>query len=285
MNSPLDYETIDSYLLTIRATDIVSSSWSSTSVSLRIRDSNDIRPVFEKAVYDIVVTEEYMPLNGIVAKIRATDNDTGVNSLLQYQLVADAVTKKASDSSRIQHAVQTALTNQQQLGDEPVADASTKFSPGLEYFYMRPSDGMLTLRKPLDYEQFQQLHLSVIVRDSGLPSLSSTARINVQGKESAESALKTQDFVASRSGCCGETINYFAFQLPALMTVVPCSNRTSTRRGFLKMPQEVKWWPKLLLMTQTVTSSATQLSARAGIRKHFPFTVKLVCNKLLSISI
>lgn len=44
VNSPLDFETRNDYILSVRATDLVTSLWSSATVKIQLLDKNDCPP-------------------------------------------------------------------------------------------------------------------------------------------------------------------------------------------------------------------------------------------------
>ncbi|CAG7823399.1 unnamed protein product [Allacma fusca] len=183
VNSPLDYEAQTIHRLTVRATDLVTSSWSSTVVSVRIRDSNDIQPRFERPSYNIRLTEGYMPPNGIVTVLKAHDNDTGLNAVLTYEMVIDDVRKgetlhraarDLAESTYETDGISSSLMmNEDATSNNISLDAS-------KYFLVRPNDGTIVLKQVLDYERFHELRFSVVVKDAGLPSLSSTARVVIE---------------------------------------------------------------------------------------------------------
>lgn len=52
-----------------------------------------------------------------------------------------------------------------------------------KYFMIKPNDGKIILKQMVDYERAHEYRFSVVVKDSGIPPLSSTARVVVQGEK------------------------------------------------------------------------------------------------------
>jgi hypothetical protein len=78
---PLDFDTVSSYKLTVRASDggvgTVKNALSSTAnVSVVVRDVQDERPVFTNSPYSIVI-DENTPAGVRVLKVTAEDGDAG----------------------------------------------------------------------------------------------------------------------------------------------------------------------------------------------------------------
>lgn len=78
---PLDFDTVSSYKLTVRASDggvgAVRNVHSSTAnVSVVVRDVQDERPVFTNSPYSIVI-DENTPAGVRVLKVTAEDGDAG----------------------------------------------------------------------------------------------------------------------------------------------------------------------------------------------------------------
>ncbi|XP_035710399.1 fat-like cadherin-related tumor suppressor homolog isoform X3 [Folsomia candida] len=197
VNSPLDYETQRTHRLTVRATDLVTSSGSSTQVLIHIRDSNDARPIFDKSIYTIRLVEGYMPPHSLLATLHAHDNDTGINSLLTYDLVPDdgpilripnensSPQKKSSSSStptrgRLQRREIDSEDVEMDLEMEDATSNQRSSWDVTKYFMIKPNDGKIILKQMVDYERAHEYRFSVVVKDSGIPPLSSTARVVVQ---------------------------------------------------------------------------------------------------------
>lgn len=75
---PLDYDTVSSYKLAIRATDggPKNALSSTANVSVVVKDVQDERPVFTNSPYSIVI-DENTPAGVQVLKVTAEDGDAG----------------------------------------------------------------------------------------------------------------------------------------------------------------------------------------------------------------
>ncbi len=102
-----------------------------------IRDINDSRPRFESSIYNITVAENTIP--EYLLRIRAIDNDIGVNAELVYTLENDYNS----------------------------------------LFRLDKTTGILTLTQALDYESHKTYRLNVRVQDKGVNPLSDTCIINI----------------------------------------------------------------------------------------------------------
>ena len=85
----LDREHVPKYELNISAWDMgISRKADFITVVVVVKDVNDNAPVFEKELYNISVSEN-APVGRTVLKLRAKDNDEGVNQRVTYQLMDD----------------------------------------------------------------------------------------------------------------------------------------------------------------------------------------------------
>ncbi|KAF5893704.1 protocadherin Fat 2, partial [Clarias magur] len=137
----LDYESQTSHLLTVRATDSITGSFSESKVQIDVEDINDNAPVFEKRTYKAELLEG-LPVGSSVIQVSAFDRDSGRNKDLTFEIVDTG--KNETD-----------------------------------FFKIDPLSGLLLTSQVLDYETTQEFHLKIIVKDSGTPSLSSEAQITV----------------------------------------------------------------------------------------------------------
>lgn len=71
----LDYEQVQQYTLTIRATDSVSGVSADVLVSIMVTDVNDCPPEFLQDSYNISISES-ASFGSFILKVTATDNDT-----------------------------------------------------------------------------------------------------------------------------------------------------------------------------------------------------------------
>ncbi|KFQ11464.1 Protocadherin-23, partial [Haliaeetus albicilla] len=83
----LDREIQEQYSLTVMALDDGSPALSATQVlTIIVLDVNDETPIFLKQLYETTVRENQHP-GEFVIKVEAVDRDTGLNSLLQYEIL------------------------------------------------------------------------------------------------------------------------------------------------------------------------------------------------------
>ncbi|KAI8035371.1 hypothetical protein M5D96_011814 [Drosophila gunungcola] len=128
VNAVLDREEIGKYNLTVVAMDQGSPARITTAhLIINVNDVNDHEPVFEKSEYAAVLSE-LSPTGSFVASITATDEDTGVNAQVHYEILS---------------------------GNE------------LKWFSMDPLTGLIVSAGPLDREIRDTIELSISARDGG----------------------------------------------------------------------------------------------------------------------
>ncbi|ALC39766.1 ft [Drosophila busckii] len=128
VNGVLDREEINKYNLTVVAMD--KGTPARTAIAYLIIDVNDVNdhePVFEKSEYAVVLSE-LTPQGSFVASITATDEDTGVNAQVHYEILS---------------------------GNE------------LQWFSIDASTGLIVTRSSLDREQQASVELSISAHDGG----------------------------------------------------------------------------------------------------------------------
>ncbi|XP_061440503.1 protocadherin-23 isoform X2 [Rhineura floridana] len=134
----LDHECQEHYNLTVVALDNGTPALSATqSLIIIVVDVNDEVPMFTKSLYESSICENEVP-GAVVIKVEATDKDSGINSLLQYEILS---------------------------------------GPGYEFFQINQDTGEITTAISLDRETQDIFTIKVLVQDSGTPILSSTASI------------------------------------------------------------------------------------------------------------
>ena len=122
------------YNITIRATDQGTPQLSgTTTVSVKIRDTNDHRPQFNPKEYTASVPENAFP-GFYVTTVSAMDDDIGFNSALEFTIVS---------------------------GNVPYA------------FYINPLDGQVLVSGELDFESKPSYTLKINVSDQGIPQQTS----------------------------------------------------------------------------------------------------------------
>ena len=143
INKKLDYETIRSYDLLIKAYDGgTPPNVGSMHVIVNVIDANDNQPIFNISRYYARVAEN-ATAGSTVLQVFATDRDSGENGRIRYHIDRDR-----SD----QH----------------------------ENFKINPISGSITVNKKLDYEEKQAYELIVVARDNGTQKLQTTAVVSVQ---------------------------------------------------------------------------------------------------------
>ncbi|TDG46679.1 hypothetical protein AWZ03_006859 [Drosophila navojoa] len=128
VNGILDREEISKYNLTVVATDKGTPERKSIAhLIINVNDVNDHEPVFEKSEYSAVLSE-LAPTGTFVASIAATDEDTGVNAQVYYEILT---------------------------GNE------------LKWFNIDTTTGLVVTAGPLDREVQASVELSISARDGG----------------------------------------------------------------------------------------------------------------------
>ncbi|KAM8881012.1 cadherin-7-like isoform 3-T4 [Synchiropus picturatus] len=85
----MDRETRDQYVLVIQAKDMVGQMGGlsgTTSVTVTLTDVNDNPPRFTHKIYQYTVLES-LPVQSVVARIKAADADTGSNAEMDYRIM------------------------------------------------------------------------------------------------------------------------------------------------------------------------------------------------------
>lgn len=140
---PLDYEDGDVYFeLTVVATDrgVPLAQSSSTVVRINVSDVNDNAPVFEMVSYTLSVLEN--ATDGVsILTVRATDKDSGDNSLLRFELVG--------------------------------SDRPFRVAP------VGPSVAEIIIDGNLDYEMVKTYDFIIVARDHGQTEMSTETTVHV----------------------------------------------------------------------------------------------------------
>ena len=139
-SSLLDRERFASYNITVTAKDGGNPSLnSSVQVFVSVIDVNDEVPTFPKQSYSTSISE--IAQNGrTVYHIKAFDSDTGINGQISYSILS---------------------------------------GNALHWFQINSLSGLITTAGPLDREHLQQVSLTVLAKDSGVPPLNSTTVVTV----------------------------------------------------------------------------------------------------------
>ncbi|XP_065110593.1 protocadherin Fat 1a isoform X2 [Paramisgurnus dabryanus] len=136
---PLDFEKHPAYKLSVRATDSLTGAKAEVFVDIVLEDVNDNPPVFYTKLYNASVSEALV-IGTSVLQVSATDDDTGNNKALFYQIVADK--DKSSD-----------------------------------YFSIDRDTGTIWTARMLDHEEKASHKLTVKAVDGGVPALSSEVTV------------------------------------------------------------------------------------------------------------
>ncbi|XP_039095434.1 protocadherin Fat 2 [Hyaena hyaena] len=133
VTGPLDYESKTKHVFTVRATDTALGSFSEATVEVLVEDINDNPPTFSQLVYTTSISEG-LPAQTPVIQLLASDQDSGQNRDVSYQIVEDG-----SDISK--------------------------------FFQINGSTGEMSTVQELDYETQQHFHVKVRAMDRGDPPL------------------------------------------------------------------------------------------------------------------
>ena len=145
----LNRETVSTYFLIIRANDGGTPSLSSTAnITVTITDINDNAPQFQGSS-EATIIENPLPGSLVSSNFSANDRDEGANAELTWEIVSGNV---------------------------------------FEAFRVDPTTGALLVQNAseLDYEVTPVFFLELLVKDSGLPLLSSSLLVGVAPTDSSE---------------------------------------------------------------------------------------------------
>ncbi|KAL9976385.1 hypothetical protein ACROYT_G013683 [Oculina patagonica] len=92
---PLDRETIHLYVLTLIATNQDTNKTATVNVTVIIRDVNDNPPIFTSRTLNVSV-EENVANGTVIFQVKATDKDSGNNSVITYTLLSSECEEKFS---------------------------------------------------------------------------------------------------------------------------------------------------------------------------------------------
>uniref|UniRef100_A0A3Q1H4V1 Uncharacterized protein n=1 Tax=Anabas testudineus TaxID=64144 RepID=A0A3Q1H4V1_ANATE len=138
---PLDYETIQYYRLTVKATDTLTGAKSEVDVDIVVMDVNDNPPLFQNTSYSAVHPENSM-IGTTVLQVFAQDQDSERNAAVSYQILSDIYNST-------------------------------------DYFHIDSNSGLIFTARLLDYELIQRYNFIVRATDSGDPALSSDVSVTV----------------------------------------------------------------------------------------------------------
>ncbi len=129
LTGPIDYESVQSYSVTVTASNPGTSRAVSTTSTIQILNVNDNTPVISGEPYRVTVIEN-SPIGTLVTTINATDGDLGIHGEIRYTII----------SGNINQA-----------------------------FTLNSGNGALTVNRNIDRESISSFSLVVRVRDRGTP--------------------------------------------------------------------------------------------------------------------
>nr|XP_023845519.1 protocadherin gamma-C3-like [Salvelinus alpinus] len=112
------------------------------SIVVRVLDTNDNAPKFDKENYKIDIMEN-SPIGSLVVKLNATDLDEGTNSEIVYS-----------------YSLYTSEKTQQT-------------------FHLNPNNGEITVKEMINYEDFRIYDMEVIATDKGSNSLTGQCKLTI----------------------------------------------------------------------------------------------------------
>ncbi|XP_069509853.1 LOW QUALITY PROTEIN: uncharacterized protein [Ambystoma mexicanum] len=141
----LDRETISQYTLKLVATDQGSPPLQTqTMMFLNITDMNDNAPHFSQPQFDAYIKEN-SAAGSLLCTVSASDPDEGPNSQLTFSIV------------------------QGHIAGSPISS----------FVYISALTGHMYAQRSFDYEDVQELHVTIRVEDAGFPKLSSNVSVFV----------------------------------------------------------------------------------------------------------
>ncbi|XP_034147623.1 protocadherin beta-16 isoform X3 [Esox lucius] len=120
----------------------VPSRTGTVNIIVRVLDTNDNAPKFDKESYNINIMEN-SPIGSLVVKLNATDSDEGTNSEIIYS-----------------YSLYTAEKTQ-------------------EMFSLNPTSGEIRVKEMINYEDFRIYDMEVIATDNGVNSLSGQCKLTI----------------------------------------------------------------------------------------------------------
>ncbi|CAH2077043.1 unnamed protein product, partial [Iphiclides podalirius] len=148
-STQLDREVTSSYLLNVRAANSNPASYDQTQVQITLEDVNDNAPEFGTSSVKVSVAES-ASIGSVVYAARATDEDNGKNGEITYTLLS------ATGPSNT--------------------------------FAVNSQHGLVTLLRPLDYENLVKHTLIIAARDGGTPPLSANLTLVVDVQDVNDNA-------------------------------------------------------------------------------------------------
>uniref|UniRef100_A0A672SBS0 Si:ch73-233f7.7 n=1 Tax=Sinocyclocheilus grahami TaxID=75366 RepID=A0A672SBS0_SINGR len=144
LKMPLDREKQASHNLILTAVDGGVPARSGTaSIIVRVLDTNDNAPQFDKDSYTINLTEN-APIGSLVVKLNATDKDEGFNSDIIYSYSFLYTSEKTQQT-----------------------------------FSLNPDNGEIRVKEMINYEDFRIYDMEIIATDKGVNSLFGKCKVKI----------------------------------------------------------------------------------------------------------
>ncbi|CAG5136010.1 unnamed protein product [Candidula unifasciata] len=160
----LDREAINMVEVSIQCSDKGTPAMTTTAVfTIEIVDVNDNMPAFTKQVYNATV-KEGVRIGTLVTKVKATDPDAELNGALEYSIQEDS-------------------------------------SSNFTYFTIDKESGRIYTSLEIDREMVSEFTLTVVAKDTGLPSHSASAQVKVEVEDVNDNApvILTKEFHTSEN--------------------------------------------------------------------------------------
>ncbi|BFZ15294.1 hypothetical protein BsWGS_18333 [Bradybaena similaris] len=155
----LDRETVSMVQVSIQCSDKGNPALTTTAVfTIEIVDINDNMPTFSRSVYNATV-KEGVRIGTLVTKVKATDPDAELNGAVEYSIPDDS-------------------------------------GSNLTYFTIDKESGRIYTSLDMDREMFSEFNLTVVAKDSGLPSHSTSAVVKIEVEDVNDNApiILTKEF-------------------------------------------------------------------------------------------
>ncbi|XP_051163355.1 protocadherin-like wing polarity protein stan isoform X2 [Leptopilina boulardi] len=172
--SALDREKTEVYTVILRASDLATPpsarKSATTTLVVRVSDVNDNYPQFSERTYSVTVPEDLDYTNDpIIARIRATDDDSGNNAAVRYNIIGGNLQNTFSIDS--------------QSGD-------------------------VSLVKNLDYENAKNYRIVVRAQDGGMPARSNTTQLLIHVKDINDNPPRFYTSLFQEAVSEGEPVGY-----------------------------------------------------------------------------
>ncbi|XP_043461123.1 protocadherin-like wing polarity protein stan isoform X2 [Leptopilina heterotoma] len=172
--SALDREKTEVYTVILRASDLATPpsarKSATTTLVVRVSDDNDNYPQFSERTYSVTVPEDLDYTNDpIIARIRATDEDSGNNAAVRYNIIGGNLQNTFSIDS--------------QSGD-------------------------VSLVKNLDYENAKNYRIVVRAQDGGMPARSNTTQLLIHVKDINDNPPRFYTSLFQEAVSEGEPVGY-----------------------------------------------------------------------------